>query len=292
MAENPEQHVHIAIPHGFNIGGARQPPGCLNSQHSHLTNEVFVVHSGTWAFRSGVDARDGKVVLNEGDVISLPTDVFRGFENVGDDTAFLYAILGEDDPGLVLWASQVFDLAKDYGLLLMEDGSLLDIAAGEEPAEGVAPMPRTTPEQVAEHRVIDSEVLKSIIIRTPEFRWRSNTALAAFDGVEEAALLGPASEPESLEEGSLNWDHGFVLRALKLAPSALVPAHRRSEEEVIFIQQGNCEISVDGQSLSLQAGDTFTTPIAAERSFTNAGKVDCIAYITRRTDQPGAPLFT
>ncbi|MDP6881851.1 MAG: cupin domain-containing protein, partial [Alteromonas macleodii] len=25
VAENPDQHVHIAIPHGFNIGGARQP---------------------------------------------------------------------------------------------------------------------------------------------------------------------------------------------------------------------------------------------------------------------------
>ncbi len=91
MAENPEQHVHIGIPHGFNIGGARQPPGCLNSQHSHLTNEVFVVHDGRWAFRSGVDARDGEVMLEAGDVISLPTDVFRGFENVGEDTAFLYA---------------------------------------------------------------------------------------------------------------------------------------------------------------------------------------------------------
>ena len=27
VAENPEQHVHISIPHGFNIGGARQPAG-------------------------------------------------------------------------------------------------------------------------------------------------------------------------------------------------------------------------------------------------------------------------
>ncbi|MDH5619947.1 MAG: cupin domain-containing protein, partial [Gammaproteobacteria bacterium] len=53
VAENPEQHVHISVPHGFNIGGARQPPGCLNSQHSHETAEVFVVHSGTWAFLLG-----------------------------------------------------------------------------------------------------------------------------------------------------------------------------------------------------------------------------------------------
>ena len=46
VSENPAQHVHIAEPHGFNIGGARQPPGCVNSRHSHNTAEVFVVHTG------------------------------------------------------------------------------------------------------------------------------------------------------------------------------------------------------------------------------------------------------
>src|SRR4028119_1978733 len=28
VSENPEQHVHISEPHGFNIGAARQPPHC------------------------------------------------------------------------------------------------------------------------------------------------------------------------------------------------------------------------------------------------------------------------
>ncbi|MFT4655184.1 MAG: hypothetical protein ACI82S_002844, partial [Patiriisocius sp.] len=63
VAENPEQHVHIGIPHGFNIGGARQPAGCLNSQHSHLTEEVFLVHTGKWDFMSGVAGKDGRITL-------------------------------------------------------------------------------------------------------------------------------------------------------------------------------------------------------------------------------------
>ena len=50
MSENPDQHVHIPEPHGLNIGGARQPPACTNSQHSHDTAEVFVVHTGRWRF--------------------------------------------------------------------------------------------------------------------------------------------------------------------------------------------------------------------------------------------------
>lgn len=292
VAENPDQHVHIGIPHGFNIGGARQPPGCLNSQHSHLTAEVFVVHTGTWAFRSGVDASDGEVVLEAGDVISLPTDVFRGFENVGDDTGFLYAILGGDDPGRVLWAPQVFDLAKDYGLVLMEDGSLVDTHAGESPPDGLAPMPRTTPEQIAQHRVIDSQGLESIVVRRNCFKWSRKTALSRFDGVEEMPLLGPANETESVPEAPLNWKHDFVLRALRFTPGAAVPAHRRGEEEVVFVQTGDFEIIVDGESLNLRAGDTFTTPVSAQRAFRNPGNGSCVVYVTRRFDRPGMPRFT
>jgi len=291
VAENPDQHVHIRIPHGFNIGGARQPPGCLNSQHSHLTNEVFVVHDGRWAFRSGVSAADGQVILERGDVISLPTDVFRGFENVGDDTAFLYAVLGADDPGRVLWAPQVFDLARDCGLILMEDGSLIDTLAGEVPPAGLRPMPRTTEEQIAAHRIVDSQALEDIVIRACAFRWLTTSVLARFAGVEEVALLGPGNPSEALPDGHLAWRHGFVLRALKFAPGASIPAHRRGEEEVIFVQQGSLHVAVESEAVLLGPGDTFSTPIAALRCFTNAGTEPCAIYVTRRGDHPAAPEF-
>jgi quercetin dioxygenase-like cupin family protein len=291
VAENPDQHVHISLAHGFNIGGARQPPGCLNSQHSHLTNEVFVVHSGTWAFRSGVDAADGEVILTAGDVISLPTDVFRGFENVGDDSGYLFAILGGDDPGRVLWAPQVFDLAKDYGLILMEDGSLVDTMAGQTAAPGLSPMPRTSPEQIAQHRVVDSRALEEIVVRSRDFNWSSGSALSRSEGVDEVALLGPASDAESLTAGHLAWPHEFVLRAIRLMPGASIPVHSRQEEEVIFVHEGGCRVTAGGESLVLGLGDTLTTPIGLARAFANEGDTPCILYVTRRGDQPGAPEF-
>lgn len=292
VAENPDQHVHITLPHGFNIGGARQPPHCLNSQHSHLTAEVFVVHSGTWAFRSGVDATDGEVILNPGDVISLPTDVFRGFENIGQSSGFLFAVLGGDDPGRVLWAPQVFDLAQEHGLVLMADGSLHDTLSYDPMPGDVEPMPRTSPEQVARHRVIDAAGLREIIIRSRKFEWSNDTALGAFDGVEEVALLGPANEAEGITEAPLSWEHGFVLRALRLAPGGAVPAHVRREEEVIFVQQGECEVTVDSSKLQLEPGDTFTTPIGSVRGFVNYSNKPCTIYITRRNNKPEAPEFT
>ena len=292
VSENPDQHVHIGIPHGFNIGGARQPPGCLNSQHSHLTSEVFLVHSGTWAFRSGARATDGEIILREGDVISLPTNIFRGFENIGEDTGYLFAILGGDDPGRVLWAPDVFDLAEEYGLILLEDGSLVDTTLGQEVPIEKSPMPRTTREQVDQHQIVSSQDMPGIVIHSPDYAWSSDTALSRFVGVQEAPLLGPANEAESIAAGTLNWPHEFVFRALRLDPGAKIPPHRRSEEEVIFVLKGELGMCVDREKLTLGPGDTFTTPIDSERLFWNDGQQACDIYVTRRGNQPTEPNFS
>ncbi len=291
VAENPDQHIHISIPHGFNIGGARQPSGCLNSQHSHLTEEVFVIHKGTWSFISGVNADDGKVILNEGDIISIPMDIFRGFENVGDDIGYLHAVLGGDDPGRVTWAPKVFSLAKEYGLVLLEDGSLVDTTLGEVVPDDKKPMPVTSAEDIAQHRIVKSDDMNAIVQRTVDFNWSKNTCLSQFDGVEEAALVGPACPQEGLLSSKLNWSHNFVVRALKLSAGAKINKHIRYEEEVLFVHQGEVGITVDDETLLLEKGDTFTTPIESIRSFSNKGGQDCILYITRRHDQPKAPKF-
>ena len=152
VAENPDQHVHISEAHGFNIGGARQPPHCINSQHSHDTAEVFVVHSGRWRFTFGEHGEDAHVDAQPGDIVSFPIHAFRGFENIGEETGCLWSVLGGDDPGRVLWAPRVFELAKEYGLILLENGALVDTTLGQTPPPGVAPMPVTSPEAIAKLR--------------------------------------------------------------------------------------------------------------------------------------------
>ena len=51
-------------------------------------------------------------------------------------------------------------------------------------------------------------------------------------------------------------------------------------------------VTVDGNRLILESGDTFTTPIGSKRKFFNQGSGDCIVYITRRNDQPEAAVFS
>ena len=298
VAENPEQHVHISIPHGFNIGGARQPAGCLNSQHSHLTEEVFVVHSGVWRFMSGVNADDGEVTLAAGDVISIPTDIFRGFECIEgikegnrDDLGYLHAVLGGDDPGRVLWSPSVFDMAKEYGLVLLEDGSLIDKTKGETIPEGKHPMPITTQAQIESHRVVKSDELNSIVLRSSDFDWQNDTILSKFSGIEEAALIGGESKVEQIKKSKLGWSHGFVMRALKIQPNASIPEHIRQEEEVIFVHKGSVKITVGNESIELSEGDNFTTPIGATRHLKNTHDSEVILYVTRGGDCPNPPYF-
>ena len=127
VSENPEQHVHISIPHGFNIGAAGQPPKCNNSLHSHRTAEVFFVLSGRWRFFWGRYGNAGEVILEKGDIFNIPTGIFRGFENIGENYGMLMAILGGDDAGGgVIWAPEVLSEAKKHGLILSEKGKIYD----------------------------------------------------------------------------------------------------------------------------------------------------------------------
>lgn len=283
VAESPDQHVHINIPHGFNIGGSRQPPGCINSQHSHETAEVFVVHSGRWAFLLGPNKDDGSVVLGPGDVISIPIHVFRGFENVGSDTGFLFAVLGDDDPGHVTWAPYVFENATKYGLVLMEDGSLVDTKRGDTIPEGKKPMPPTTHEDVTRLRRLTADKMADCVV--------THKALAggvANAGINETPIIGNASAAEDLGAGQMNWPHGFNLRYVTLSPGSESTLHVRHEEEVIFVHSGRLTIELPGGELELASGDTLTIPVGMVRSFANNSDVIVETYIVRGGDTPDA----
>ena len=278
VSENPNQHVHIPEPHGFNIGGARQPPGCLNSQHSHLTAEVFVAHSGKWRFMFGPECEDGEVFLNPGDTISIPTHMFRGFENVGDDVGFLFAVLGGDDPGRVTWTPNVFDLAEKYGLVLLEGGRLIDTTEGESVPEGARREARTSPEIVAKLATpTDRDLEAECVVHLRDIKNNEASPLSR-DGVSEAAIITPRETGDGFEPGPISgwWPHGFNLRLLTFAHDASTPWHERDEEEVLFVQDGTLDVSwLDGEgthTLTLGPGDTMTVPKGLARQFHNSAE--------------------
>lgn len=233
VSENPEQYVHIAEPHGFNIGGARQPPGCVNSQHSHNTAEVFVALTGKWRFDLGENGDDAAVELNPGDTISIPTNVFRGFTNIGDDLGFLWAVLGGNDPGRVLWSPDVFDMAKDHGLVLLENGSLVDTVAGETVPDDVPPMPVTTRQQIEALDRYTSKQAETLVVRAD---------------AEAGRIIG--------EGAPFDWPHGFTLDRIDLVGDAV----KLDGAYVLFVQRGHVTLQGSGVSTTLGSGDTISVP--------------------------------
>jgi quercetin dioxygenase-like cupin family protein len=264
VSENPGQHVHIAEPHGYNIGGARQPPGCVNSQHSHDTAEVFVVHSGHWRFDLGEHGDDAQVDLHPGDVISIPTRVFRGFtatERAEDGSpGFLWAVLGQDNPGRVTWAPQVFDMAKDYGLVLLENGSLVDTAAGEAVPSHVSPMAPTS-------RAAADALTKMDLAQAQSIVWRH----ANSDGTSAIQIIG--------EEGPLNWDHGFMLDRIDIAPGEMIYRHDTNDKAVLFTHRGSVQIECEDGFVTVGEGDTISLPVGLPRRLlADAGATAYLVY--------------
>ncbi len=292
VAESPDQHVHINIPHGFNVGGVRQRPHCVNSQHSHDTAEVFVVQDSQWAFRWGEDATDGEIIAGPGDVVSIPVQTFRGFENVGGEEAFMYALLGGDIPGRVTWAPSVFERAREYGLVLLENGQLVDTTIGESVPSDSPVMPPTTSDMVASMRKVTREEMQDGVFTAADVAPQTTSILAQIDGIDEQPIIGAANPAENIRAGKMAWPHGFHLRRLTMAAASEVGMHSRRQEEVIYIYEGSMDVSWPGGKLSLSQGDVLTVPVNLNRRFENSGNSATTAYVTHGGDSPSAPKFT
>ena len=92
---------------------------------------MFFVLEGRWRFFWGRWGTAGEVILEKGDIINIPTGIFRGFENVGTAYGMIMAILGGDDAGGgVIWAPQVIEDARARANSLGR-GKLYNSSAGE-----------------------------------------------------------------------------------------------------------------------------------------------------------------
>ena len=245
VSESADQHVHISDTPGFNIGAAGQPPNCRNSLHSHTTAEVFFVLKGRWRFFWGRWGDAGEVTLEEGDIINIPTGIFRGFENIGTDYGMIMAVLGGDDAGGgVVWAPQVIQDAAEHGLVLGKNGKLYDTKKGAMLPDGVEPMP-----------VLDEAALKNMpepvaldIIPRHVARYLDLMGLA---GKSPAKVVGK----DAILPDKPGFDIEFITRgSLGDKPISI------NYSVVLMPMHGHWKLSWEGGSSTLNPGDTCLLP--------------------------------
>jgi mannose-6-phosphate isomerase-like protein (cupin superfamily) len=111
--------------------------------------------------------------------------------------------------------------------------------------------------------------------------------------VEECPVIVPTDTADGFPAGPVVgwWRHGFNLRCLKLATGAVVPAHVRGEEEVVFVHSGTLAVTTDAGTATMAAGDTFTTPKGATRAFRALSSDGVVAYVVRGGDAAGPVRF-
>ena len=275
VSESADQHVHINIPHGFNIGAAGQPPKCRNSLHSHRTAEVFFVLSGRWRFFWGRWGTAGEVVLEKGDIINIPTGIFRGFENVGVDYGMIMAVLGGDDAGGgVIWAPQVIEEAKEHGLILSNKGKLYDTKKGENLPSGSTPMPTLSEKEL---KMFD-EPETSIIIKNHVARYLD---LRSLSYNSTAKVIG--------ENGKLRDKPGFEVDFITEKSNKEVCLYKKP---VVYMPvKGSWKISWNENTLILNSGDTITFPENLEHNLESSMTGEAALYRIIATDDPAGPTW-
>lgn len=220
VSESADQHVHINDKPGFNIGAAGQPPKCRNSLHSHRTAEVFFVLKGRWRFFWGRTGSAGEVTLEEGDIINIPTGIFRGFENIGVDYGMIMAVLGGDDAGGgVIWAPQVIEDAKAHGLILGDNGKLYDTKKAEQLPDGVAAMPKLSELEMQDYPELSVDtVVRNHVARYWDLMALANGAAAQVIGEYAVLPDKPGFTVELLSRDSEPGDYKTPVRHTVLMP--------------------------------------------------------------------------
>ena len=287
VAESSRQHVHIRDTAGFNIGAAGQPPGIKNSLHSHRTAELFVVFKGQFRLYWGNDG-EHDAVLSKGDVISIPTNLFRGFEVVGRDYGFMYSVLGGDDSGGgVIWHPQVIKNSQGHGLYLRADGSLADTQAGDEVPTEDELMPLLTEQQMQKFDTYTTEQMMPFVALKKDYRPVAND----FAGVEyqQFALTG---SPLANYDYQVKSHDDVSIQAYKLENQAKLPMHIRKEKQVLINFSGDTEVEISHQGESatvlLTTGDVLNVPVGAAISLANV-RGESFTYCILGSDQPEKP---
>ncbi|PZO80617.1 MAG: cupin [Mesorhizobium amorphae] len=277
VSESADQHVHIKETPGFNIGAAGQPPKCRNSLHSHRTAEVFFVLKGRWRFFWGRWGKAGEVVLEEGDIINIPTGIFRGFENIGTDYGMIMAVLGGDDAGGgVIWAPQVIEDARDHGLVLGQNGKLYDTKKGQSLPDGVAPMPLLTDEELkAFPELTPAQVVPGYVARYWDLMSLASHEPARVIGADAKLQDRPGFEVELLTRGSI--------------PES---AYETPRHEVLMVMRGHWKLAWDGGEAVLAPGDTCAVPPGLRHSLVPSMTGEASLYRVRNTDDKAGPTWT
>ncbi|MPQ96112.1 MULTISPECIES: cupin domain-containing protein [Thioclava] len=295
VTSSDEQVVNLPEPHGFNIGAAAMPNGITNNLHIHFTAEVFIVQKGEWTFRWGSNG-ENEIVGREGDIVSVPTWIFRGFTNTGPDDGWLFTALGGDNTGGVIFHPEIINEAADYGLYISSDNTLIDTTRGDTmPDESgrIAPMPAADVDQLRE--VSPEEMRKRVVTHADrDFRPAFIDARLPGCGAEIAPVIGFGLTQNREHMSPIANPHGFSIEWLRLGVRTHVSRFTLSDKMVLIVRSGKIRLTFNeggDVAVDLAERDTYSIPAGTVRAIEALGDAPAEALIVISGDHRKRPEF-
>ncbi|WP_323765818.1 hypothetical protein [Marinovum sp.] len=296
VTSSGEQVINLPEPHGFNIGAAAMPNGITNNLHIHFTAEVFIVQKGEWTFRWGSDG-ENEITGREGDIVSVPTWMFRGFTNAGPDDGWLFTVLGGDNTGGVIFHPEIIREAADYGLYISNDNTLIDASKGDAVPDEDGRIPPMPEAELAGLRQVSPEQMAERVVAAGARDFRPGFVDAGLPGcgAELAPVIGFGLTQNREHVTPISNPHGFSVEWLRIGKGGRVSPFTLDDKMVLILREGRVRLTLNEAAdvtVELSERDTYSIPAGVVRSIEAMGDTAAEALVVVSGDHRKRPEFT
>jgi quercetin dioxygenase-like cupin family protein len=296
VTSSAEQVINLPEAHGFNIGAAAMPNGITNNLHIHFTAEVFMVYRGEWTFRWGSNG-EHEIIGRAGDIVSVPTWLFRGFTNTGPDDGWLFTCLGGDNTGGVIFHPEIIREAAQYGLYISSDNMLIDTSRGDPVPAPEATIQPMSDAQVARLRVMaPDQMIKRVVTKdSRDFRPGFIDAGLPGCGAELAPVIGAGLTQNRDHAAPITNPHGFSMEWLRLGARAQVSPFILADKMVLIVYKGSLRLVLNDAgdvAVTLNQWDTYSIPAGILRRIEALGDTPVETLVIVSGDHRKRPQFT
>jgi quercetin dioxygenase-like cupin family protein len=296
VSQNPNQPVSLRDLHGFQLGGVSLPHGKVNPPHMHFTCEVFVCTRGDWKLMWGFNPEPEQAMLSEGDIVSVPTWIYRSFRNEGVDDGFLFSCLGRDDNGGILWGPSTVEAAQKAGVYLTSQHRMIDTRRGETLGPDDTLWQPMTQAEIAELEIWSPEAMLQRVVRWKDLRWSTEGLLDSClpaHGAAVAPVIGLGISQSRSAIPPVANSHGLSIEWLRIPAGGQVDWHRLGHKQVVIAKKGALMVKIKGddgvyeQTLhgSEKAWDAYALPDQHWRSLHNTGSDTAYALLVTSGDE-------